>query len=185
MKFQFEGQTYVIGFAHDKSRDWAAHEGHAVQLTRIIRPVELPGVSLFCVNCALLLSHVPKSLRGRLTECSIFRVSSIEGGVSKLEVAHGIGRCNPKDRWTREAGRIAALRNALRGTSIADATLVEDAVFTFPDGSQMPMPRTRQGFVAAAWEVYQTRHWNTQVRQLADADRALARAREQAQGGVS
>lgn len=41
----------------------------------------------------------------------------------------------------------------------------------------------RSAFRRVAWEAYQTRHWNTQVQQLADADRALARAREITQEG--
>lgn len=189
MKFQFEGQTYVIGFAHDPSRDWAAHEKHTVALMRHEHLVSLaakvntspPPIALFCVDCGLRLSRVPKAERPRVTTCRIYQVSQKEesadhsnesaaAGIAgerpaaaKTLVASGVGRCNERDLWTREGGRLAALRNALRATSIADASLVEDVVFTFPDGSKMPMLRTRQGFVANAWEAYQTRHWSAHV----------------------
>lgn len=135
MKFEFEGQTYVIAFKHD-------------------------------------LPETP----GRETHCTIYRLdhntltdhSKVETGF-RTAIAEGFGRCHPADQWTKEGGRTAALRNALD---------IGGAFDEEPEWSRAWNRGQLKAFRAAAWNAYQTRHWDAHVRQVAaDAAAEAKRAR--------
>lgn len=132
MQFQFEGQTYRLGFRHEVSRRWEDHCGddHQTTLQRVTymvqtkkgpKPKAGPAM-LICLGCTerlgmvVRLSHLSKAEKERRTWCSIRKWEAEGHPDGRWAVVYErVGRVNRKagDRYEKEAGRIAALRNAL------------------------------------------------------------------------
>lgn len=114
MTFEFQGAKYRIGFRHDKSRDWDAHREHKVSIERdrsLMESTPLGPAFLYCNDCQIRLSHVPKDERLRSTRCVVLRRDADEW----RPIGEAAGRLNVKagDRFEKEAGRVAALAAAL------------------------------------------------------------------------
>jgi hypothetical protein len=134
MQFEFEGQTYRIGFMHEVSRRWEDHWKHEIDFTRAERPDGgfTGPAALVCLTCTrrlaqahpdvdpytnpFRLSHLSKADKERRTRCRIYRRDAEDWKIAY----EGVGRVNRKagDRYEREAGRLAALRNALGDSAV-------------------------------------------------------------------
>ena len=112
MTFTFDGDQYRIAFQHDKPRDLLYHVDHHVELCEITDEDGNSRGGLWCVKCELKLAPLNKAESVRNTSCMILVQHEgewvvLQEGRSKLNVKAG-------DRYNREDGRVAALRNALR-----------------------------------------------------------------------
>lgn len=148
MQFEFEGNRYRIVFRYDKDRNWAAHQEHGVGL-RCAGPWK-GQPALWCLDCNLQLSHLPKSDRKRLARCTLF----VHSGGAWEFTASGIGRVNLKagDQFSRKEGREAALADMLE--TFSRRCIADDAL-----GDVLREQTTRQmkHFRIVAWGAYHNR----------------------------
>jgi hypothetical protein len=175
VKFLFDGNRYAIVFGFPKQLDtrWQAHANHDVRVW--IDPMDDTHAAVRCETCGLRLNESARdrSRPPRLVRCMIWRVwedrdvpaaAGADVATARALVSEASARCHPKEQWTRERGKIAALRNALLPQALPFETAAQ------------------QAFRAAAFDAYRNRARGPRG---ANAKRIQALARERDAGGAA
>lgn len=173
MKFTLDGQEYRIGFQHDKPRDWYSHFrcGSAVsfvfddgqvtlfcgrcrvsladvgptmarKLTACVGEIKTDAEAVRAVLAAANAREIAREL-ARNVNCAIYAKRegawvAIYTGSSRLNTDEG-------DRYDREAGRLAALRNALPKRALPAGVQFDE---------RFAREKARHQFCAAAMAAY-------------------------------
>lgn len=157
MTFEFEGAKYRIGFRHERSREWAAHQQHNVALRRDQVGEKILGpVYLWCADCHVRLSHLPKGERLRNTACVILR----EDPTGWRPIGHASGSVNVKagDMFNKRAGAVAALEAVLGSHQLRNkrrSLPAEEALLLPIPATSLPEYYTHNAaFRDLAWKAY-------------------------------
>lgn len=145
MRFTFGGMVFSIVFRHDKSRRLSDHFKHDVGIVRRDKQYVVK-----CRQCDVEIGNVRKADRDRKTYCAIRVHSGKDVKNPWITIMAGCGNPNEDagDRFSKEAGRLNSLANALLRENFA--------IDKLPPAVQF-LQHTRGVFKQEAWACFNGR----------------------------